>query len=92
MGVDGLAGDAGRGGDVFHAGIGSLAEYGAGRVEDGVDASLGVGPAAAGRQGGIKHVSHQGEDTCPAIILTSCKSYPALVDVSQGAAANSCLS
>ena len=78
MGVDGLAGDSGRGGDVFHAGVGALAQYGAGCVEDGVDASPGVRPAAAGRQGGIKRVSHHGEDTCPAIILTSCKSYPTL--------------
>jgi hypothetical protein len=74
MGVDGLAGDAGRGGDVFHAGVGSLAEHGAGRVEDGVDASPGVRPAAAGRRVGIKRVSHQGDATCPVIILTSCKS------------------
>jgi hypothetical protein len=90
MGVDGLAGDAGHGGDVFHAGVGLLAEYGARRVEDGVDASPGVGPAAAGRQGGIKHVSHQGEATCPAITLTSCKSYPTLVDVKPSVATDSC--
>ncbi len=45
VGVDGLAGDTGHGGDVFHAGVGSLAKHGASRVEDGVDATPGVGPA-----------------------------------------------
>jgi len=58
VGVDGLAGDAGRGGDVFHAGVGALGEHGAGRVEDGVDAAPGVGPAA-GRHDGIERVSHR---------------------------------
>jgi hypothetical protein len=31
VGVDGLAGDAGRGGDLLHAGVGPLAEHRAGR-------------------------------------------------------------
>ena len=47
MGVDGLAGDAGRGGELFHAGIGSVAEDGAGRVHDQFNAPPGVGPAAS---------------------------------------------
>jgi ABC-2 type transport system ATP-binding protein len=74
VGVDSLAGDAGRCGDVFHAGVGTLAEHGAGRTDDGVDAALGVGAAATGLLGAIERVSHQGKDTCPAVTLTSRKS------------------
>jgi ABC-2 type transport system permease protein len=47
--VDGLAADAGRGCDVFHAGVGPLAEHGPGRVEDGVPAAPGVQSGAFDR-------------------------------------------
>ena len=56
--VDGLTADAGSGGDLFHGRIRSLAQYGLRRVQDGVDAAPGIGPAATGRRPGIEQVSH----------------------------------
>ena len=56
--VDGLTGDAGRLGELLHAGVGPFAELRAGRGEDGVDAAPGVGAAATGRGDGLGRIGH----------------------------------
>jgi len=59
VGVDRLAGHARRGGDLFHAGVRTLAEHGARGVDDGLHVAPGIGAASARRRGGGELIVHR---------------------------------